>query len=1144
MTSFRTIIVSLAILLVVAQPAAVSAQDLVAQQRVASALEAGRYDEALQILSTLVEPGTRDTRLLLLRARAHEGRGNAAQARADFQAVLTIDPANQEALQGMGRLAAGQPQGTGGGNLVSLRSLIESNPDNLAFRIRYADALYDAQRFREAAQAYGEYLQRTQATPDIIQRYLISIAGYEGDSALGERVAQRYTSIYRTDDDLWMRLGYFRLWQGNRAGALEACAQALRLNPNNRDAKTCETQARSGAAAAGPSNYPIDVLFREVREKPADDAARFRLVDLLIDARRYFEARQQLDLLAPRHRASDEWTGRFETVRRGLAASPSPNTGNTPAVRTEFIVDRLQRELRATPNDDEKRFRLVEELNKFGRHQEAYDQLLILLERHGSTQRWLAQFVTADNGLVATSGTSPIFAIDRYTYRLRFDPRDMSTRLSLVDALADANRVTEALETLTDPVHSNPADPGYQARLSALSSRRTAMATARVAELERSLSSRPDDGQALRDLAESYMILGRSDDAFAVYAALLRLEPTNDEQRARYADALRVNGYREEALRQATLLVDRQPDHPGFQRLYVLSAISGGRMDDRAERYAARLVSTEDQNDPQLLLDLADFRLAQGDPDGAEALLRRADASTDTRYAGRIDALAQLVERERIRRLDQARFERLNEARRLAAARKYDESIRAYEAYFETQGRRSRAEMKELAQVHTAKGDFVGALSVLQALQEQAWDYDVAKEIARNQIYRKDYSGALVSLQDLIERNPNDYEARFMQADAYRELGLYAQAEQIYADAYRLAGTSQTVGERSVTLDLSMRAGLGQTAEGRGYDFVGILVPTVDAVIAHGGGTNYNRWMQGAQAHVTLPIGWGSVLMAGVNSYFLSGTRQLIPNSPSARGRVNQVFAAGFVDLAPKAPEFNHASFISRISVEGGLYDYEGGRTVGFGGIRYWRQDPGVYRGSIGLRAGEGSIDLWSPAGGEYNLRNTQLDIQGWAPNVMPDSTLRLAGYLGMNLVRDNFGTIATSSTANYGSSLRLEGSYKIVPRVWFGVMWHKIAWRTTTDLYWSPRDYQSWDIFLEYEKNMPREWYLRLRGAMGIIAQSNGFVSRRLELDLIKRLSNHFSLNVVGAVGQSSRSMGSGASSFIDDYNSFSMTATLYWTL
>ena len=44
---------------------------------------------------------------------------------------------------------------------------------------------------------------------------------------------------------------------------------------------------------------------------------------------------------------------------------------------------------------------------------------------------------------------------------------------------ADANRVTEALETLTDPVHSNPADPGYQARLSALSSRRTAMATAR-----------------------------------------------------------------------------------------------------------------------------------------------------------------------------------------------------------------------------------------------------------------------------------------------------------------------------------------------------------------------------------------------------------------------------------------------------------------------------------------------------------------------------------------------------------------------------------------------------------------------------------------------------------------------------------------
>lgn len=1141
MTSLRFFLASLAILLATALPAAVSAQDLAAQQRAASALDAGRYDEALQILEGLVQPGTRDTRLLLLRARAQEGRGNAAQARADYQAVLAIDPANQDALQGVGRLADPRQPASSGSNLSGLRALIDANPDNLAYRIRYADALYDGRRFREAAGAYGEYLERTQGTPDIVQRYLISIANYEGDSALGERVAARYTAIYRNDDDLWMRLGFFRLWQGNRTGALEACAQALRLNPGNRDARTCETQARSGAAVATPSNYPIDVLFRELREKPGDDAARFRLVDLLLDADRFFEARQQLDLLAPRHRSSSEWTTRYETARRGLASAPSPRQ-QRPA--TEFVVDRLLRELRANPNDDEKRFRLVEELNRYGRHQEAYDQLLQLVERHGNTQRWLAQFVAADNGLVAANGVSPIFPIDRFTYRLRFDPRDMSTRLALVDALADAGRVAEALEVLTDPVHANPADEGYQARLAVLSGRRRDMATSRIAELERSLSSRPDDGEALRELAESYLVLGRSDDAFAVYAALLRLEPGNDTQRARYADALRVNGYTEEAARQAAMLVDRQPDNPDFQRLYVMAAIAGGQMDERAERFASRLVAVQDLRDPQLLLDLADFRLAQGDADGAEALLRRADSFADTRYAGRIDALAQLVERARIRRTDALRFEQLNQARTLATARRYDEAIRAYEAYFETQGRRNRAEMRELAQVHTAKGDFVGALSVLLALQEQSWDYDTAKEIARNQIYRKDFSGALVTLQDLVARNPYDYEARFLQADAYRELGLYAQAEEIYADAQRLSGSATTVGERSVTLDLRMRASLGQTAEGRGYDFVGIIVPTVEAVIGHGGGTNYDRWMQGAQAHVTLPIGWGSVLMAGVNSHFMTGTRQLIPNSPTARGRVNQVFAAGYVDLAEKFAELNHASFSSRISVEGGLYDYEGGRTVGFGGIRYWRQDPGVYRGSLGFRAGEGSIDLWSPAGGEYNLRNTQFDIQGFLPNAMADSTLRLGGFLGMNLVRDNFGTIATTSNANIGVSTRLEGSYKIVPHTWFGVMWHKIAWRTTTDLYWSPRDYQSWDIFLEYEKNVPYNWYLRLRGAMGIIAESNGFISRRIEMDLIKRLSNHFSLNVVGAVGQSSRSLGSGASSFVDDYNTFSLTATLYWTL
>lgn len=1288
MTSYRYLFASLVAAIIVATtPVSLKAQDVAAQARAETAIEQGRYDEALTILNGVIQPGAIDTRALLLRAQAHRLLGNESAAEADFRSVLEIDPANKEALDGLNAIRGNRSPNTG--NLGSLRRLVEANPDNLSFQIRYADALFDGQYYREAAEQYAIYLDQTQGTPDIVQRYLIAIANYQGDNALGESVAAEYVEIYTTDDDLWMRLGFFRLWQGNYAGALEACEQSLLLNPGNQESQDCQLQARNPDVIARSSTFPIDVAFREVRANPNDDARRYQLIDLLIQAERYFEARQQLDLMverrgsetewksrdravtrglttAPqqlstfpidvktrelmadpskdetrfelvdlligddryfearqnleylrsRHGNSDRWTTRWSTVTtqlarlddggrsrlstypidvltRELMARPNEDTKRFELVglllenrryfeakqnldflaprhrRTnqwrrlnqraqaglrsverrgpvqpaaEFIVDRLYRELRSTPGDDEKRFSLVDQLIKYDRYAEAWDQLRILEDRHGEGRRWLSAFVNVDDGLVR-AGT-PIFAIDRLTYRLAFDPSDTSTRFALVDELAEAGRVQEALDILTDARYGDPGNPGYQNRLRNIAEMRLAVAERRVMELEDILVANPNNGEALREIATHYLVLGRDEDAFETYAELLSVEPGNDALRGDFAEALQSRGYYEQALQQADYLLDRQPDNTTFQRLFVLASISMGELDQLGEAYVENLMGTVGQTDPELLLVLAEYRLLRGDVEAADNYVRTADALNDSRFDTRITTVAQLVSRERIRTAEADRIEVLNNARRLAAAREFDRAIDAYEAYFEAQGRRSRAELKELAQVHSAAADYVSALSILNALQAQSWEYDVAKEIARNQFYREDYSGSLRTLEDLATRNPRDYEVRFLQADAYRELGLFTQAEAVYADAQRLADASETVEERSAALDLSMRQSLAQSGEWQGLDFAGIIVPVAEAVLARGGGTRYDRWAQGMQTHVTIPWGYGTVFMAGVNSHFIEGTRQLIPGSAETRGRVNQVFAAGYRDLTPPVMEYNHAAYTNRLSGEVGIYDYEGGRTVGFGGIRYWRQDPGIYRGSVGLRVGEGSIDLWSPAGGEYNLRLTQLNFQGFVPSVMPDSTLRLHGNVSFNVVRDNFGTPGTANDTNFGTNILLEASYRVVPHTWLGVTYYQIDYRTRTDLYFSPRNYSSYDLFLEYEKNIPFESYIRLRGAMGIVARSSGFVSRRIEMDWIKRLAANWSFNMSGSLGQSTRSLGSGATSFIDSYNTFTLSAALSWTL
>ncbi len=1110
------------------------AQDLVSHERASGYVEEGRFQEAIALLNTIITPETMDMRALLLRASAHEGRRDFAGAVRDYARVLEINPTHVEARDGLRRTQQ-QPATINHGNLESMRRLVKANPNSLSYRIRYADALLEARLYRKAADEYREYLSRTQGTPDVLQSYLIAIANYEGDNAVGERTADKYVRIYTNNDDLWMRLGYFRLWQGKYRPAREAFDQALRLNPNNQEARNGLGFSKDPGLARTQSRFPIDVLTRELNTDPGQDAKRFELIDLLIDDSRYFEARQHLAILAPRHGGSPSWTRRSTLLENRLQTEPAPAGPST------FIVDRLIRDVNRNPNDSAKRFRLIEELIKYDRNMEAYDNLILLAPEYGKTERWLALFVATDDGLIETRGESPIFQIDRLTYRLRYNPSDQRTRYRLVDELVYAERYTEAYETLIDPRYADPTDEGYRGRLVAITETRLHNAQQRIIELEESLAERPDDKQALRDIIGQYKFVGRVDDAVRTYVALIGLEPENLDLRAEYVEALRTNGYQAEAVEQSGYLVEADPANTAFQRLFVLSMLANRELDARGESYLALLLSDPDSQDSELMLDAADYRLYRLAVEEADMLTTRAEEIDDPRFGIRIETLKHLIARARLRLNEADQVAILNEARRFVAAKRYAPAIDAYERYFNVRGRRTRAELIEFAQVHAAAEDFAGSISILEALQAQQYEYGVEREIARTKIARKDFSGALANLERLQADNPRDYEVRFMQADALRGLGLYAQAEAIYIEAQQLAVDSRMIDERKIVIGADVRAAIAESGEWLGYDWVGIVVPTTEAVRARGGGTRYDRWAQGMQTQVTLPI--GMILTAGVKSHFISGTRRLVPNSEIVHGRINQIFTGGYIDLTPPLAS-QKETCSNRIIGEIGLYDYEGTRTTAYGGIRYCRQELGKYQASIGVRTGEGAIDLWSPGGGQFNLQLTQFNLRGSSVTLMPDSVLRVNGTISLNVVRDNFGNTATANDTNFGTNIHLEAGYRIVDNTYLGLNYYQIDYRSTVDIYFSPRNYESYDLFLEYEKDVPHQWYLRVRGAMGIIARSSGFISRRIEADLVKKLSHHFSLTVSTSMGQSTRTLGSGATSFIDRYNTFTFAAALYWTL
>ncbi|NNF59147.1 MAG: tetratricopeptide repeat protein, partial [Rhodothermaceae bacterium] len=548
------LLASLCLLMLVSAPGvALAQQHAAAQSRAAAAISEGQYREAISILDPIVEANPNDTRSFMLRARAHEGRDSYARALADYRRVLQLDPDNSEALQAVTRVSERQNTTTRAG-LDGLRLLVEANPDNLQYRLRYADALYNAELYRDAAAQYTRYLDSAEGTPDVVRRYLIALAGYPGDNAIGERVAARALTIYPTDDDLHMRLGYFRYWQGKTALAQQSFEQALLLNPGNKEAQRGLDLIRNPQQAAAASTYRIDVLARQLRDEPNNDDLRFELIEALVEADRFFEARQNLDRLPPRYRTSAEWQRFDARVKAGLQRSAGPARA--------FAADRLLADLRRDPNNDEKRFQLVRELIQYGRFAEAYDHLAVLTdsqgqtleEEYGETARWLDLFVQVDAGFMRTTGASPIFPVDRFTYLLRAQPSNDEARYALVDELLNRDRVVEAFDILTAPGYLDSGDERYQSRLAEVTEARQQVVQANIARLEARRAANPDDPIVLSELSEQYLVAYRVEDALDALALVLQRNPDNLNVRFRYAEVLRQTGRFEDALIQASFL--------------------------------------------------------------------------------------------------------------------------------------------------------------------------------------------------------------------------------------------------------------------------------------------------------------------------------------------------------------------------------------------------------------------------------------------------------------------------------------------------------------------------------------------------------------------------------------------------------------
>ena len=846
------------------------------------------------------------------------------------------------------------------------------------------------------------------------------------------------------------------------------------------------------------------------------------------------------------------WQGKHETAieafNQALKLEPQDFEAEKGIVEANAAINlnnRLSRSIPTVPADsssypqlDERRYRFIQELMHYRRYSAAYDELMLLRERHDHTRRWLALYTEIDAALVEIVGKTPAYPVDRYYYLLQHQPDNLAIRYNLVEEFISNNRIGEAYETLMALDHVDPLDTMYLSLLKEIDGKKDGWLVNRIEEVEQDLADDPESIFLIKELVDLYQFARRSEETLPLYKRWLALDASASVQYT-YARALLDTGDFSSARVQTDALIEQDPLNIDYVRLYTRLALSGRGSVDRAILLLHGFLQENPEN-VDALLDLSELYLAKGNAPKADTLLRKGFTLGQPRDKYRLYLLDQKISVQLLSLEKQRQEYVLNQSQKAALEESYAQAIDLYLSYLDIKGIRTRGDLTELARLYSLSGDYVTALSILYELMEKGAPPTLLKEIAKNRYYMADHSGAILELKTYLTAFPNDVEARSLLQQIYIEVQDFKEADSILIPIDQIADNSRIA--RSYKAKVKERITLIERSIST--DYVGLVVPVSRYTRAQGSITSYEHWAQGLLTQITMPADPRPfVLTAGLISHFLEGSRRLLPNTAFALSRVNQVLVGSYFDLT-EPPVRSSVGYRDRLLLEFGVFDYSGGRTTGFAEIYYLRHRPGRYTASFGWRSTEGGISLWSPAGGEFGLRLSQLETTIESEHILPNSALRLRAEVDFNFVKGVSDSTLTDRDRNNGTSLRLESSYRVLRNTFLGLSFNAISYEHTLETYFSPGKYRAYDIWVEYEDELIGDWYFRSRLTSGIAFYRRSSFAARLEADVIYRFNQQLSFSLNASAGYSVRFL-DGEEALRD--NRFRMalfSAALYWTL
>lgn len=239
---------------------------------VTTALRAGKFTDALQLLEPLLRQFPSNSQLLTLQGLAYSGSGQKQAALVSFHSALKSSPDYLPALEG----AAQIEYETGGRDAAELlQHVVRIAPDDPTANAMLGSLAYKNRNCQEAASHFEKAGALLQSEPAALRQYGTCLARMKRyDPAIG--VFQKLVEVPGDDREDRVRLASLHVSNGNPGDAIEVLQPELQDHPD----ATVLSLAAAAYEAQKDTPQAVKLLHQALVENPKDIDLYLQFADL------------------------------------------------------------------------------------------------------------------------------------------------------------------------------------------------------------------------------------------------------------------------------------------------------------------------------------------------------------------------------------------------------------------------------------------------------------------------------------------------------------------------------------------------------------------------------------------------------------------------------------------------------------------------------------------------------------------------------------------------------------------------------------------------------------------------------------------------------------------------------------------------